>query len=196
MERVCVYIDNSNVFKNIKKIKKATGDGGWIQQYDPLELGKVLAGSRQLVKVYFYCVSPPAWLLTEGPESKARHATASRYYTAISKLPDVEVKYGYLQGNKKDPHEKNVDTQISTDMITHAALGEYDTAILVSNDGDFTSALENAKKLGKRTEALFFRGYIAGSLRQNCDLVRRARKSYFRPMQFPPKTLQIPTDPK
>ena len=67
-------------------------------------------------------------------------------------------------------------------MIMHAAVGNYDTAILVSNDGDFSSVLHNLKKLGKRTEALFFKGYTAESLRQNCDIIRRARKSYFKPI--------------
>lgn len=147
--------------------------------YNPLKLAEKLAGSNELVSVYFYCVPPPSWLLAEGEESKKRHAIASKYYAAIGKLPKVEVKFGYLQGDKKDPREKNIDTQLGTDMVTHAALGQYDIAVLVSNDGDFTSALENTKKLGKRVEALFFRGYLAGSLRAGCDLTRKARKSFF-----------------
>lgn len=178
--RICVYIDNSNVFKNIKKIRESTHDLAWIQLYDPLQLAKAVVGSRQLEKVYFYCVPPPAWLLHEGEDSKKRYATAMRYYSAVSKLPNVELKYGYLQGDKSLPIEKNVDTQISSDMVAHAALGYYDTAILISNDGDYTSALENVKKLGKRVEVLFFKGYFSGSLRKSCDLIRRARRIFFK----------------
>lgn len=170
MARISVYIDNSNVFKNIRAIRRVVGDKSWVQLYDPLKLAEKLAGKNELISVYFYCVPPPAWLLTEGEESKKKHATASRYYTAIGKLPKVEVKYGYLQGDKEDPHEKNVDTQLATDMVAHAALGQYDTAILVSNDGDYTSAIENIKKLGKRIELLFFRGYLAGSLKRDATL--------------------------
>lgn len=173
-----MYIDNSNVFKNIKKIKVV--DKSWIQLYDPLELAKILAGSRQLEKVYFYCVPPPPWLLNEGEESKKKYSTAMKYYAAVGKLPNVEIKYGYLQGDKNSPQEKNVDTQLGTDMVAHAALGYYDTAILVSNDGDFISAIENTKKLGKRVESLFFKGYFAGSIRKSCDLTRKARRSYFK----------------
>ena len=178
MNRIYVYIDNSNVFKNIKKIKN--GDHSWIQMYDPLALGQALAGSRQLEKVYFYCVPPPSWLLTEGDESKKRHAIATKYYSAVDKLPNVLLKYGYLQGDKTNPTEKNVDTQISSDMVLHAALGNYDTAILVSNDGDFTSALKNIKILGKRVEVLFFRGYLSDSLKKESDLTIRARKIFFK----------------
>ena len=154
-------------------------DKNWIQLYDPLKLAEKLIGENELVGVYFYCVPPPAWLLTENDISKKRHAITSKYYATISKLPKVEVKYGYLQGDKKDPHEKNVDTQLGIDMVAHAALGQYDTAILISNDGDFLSAIENIKKFGKRIELLFFRGYLAGSLKKGCDLTRRARCSFF-----------------
>lgn len=182
--KICVYIDNSNVFKNIKKIKESTNDPTWIQLYDPLELAKAIVGSRQLEKVYFYCVPPPPWLLDEGDEGRKKHAIAMRYYSAVGKLPNVELKYGYLQGTKSAPLEKNVDTQISSDMVLHAALGHYDTAILVSNDGDYTSALENVKKLGKRVEVLFFKGYFSGSLRNASDLTRRARRIYFKKIVF------------
>lgn len=180
--RICVYIDNSNVFKNIKKIRESSHDLTWVQLYDPLELAKAVVGSRQLEKVYFYCVPPPSWLLNEGDESKKRHTTAMKYYSAVGKLPNVELKYGYLQGDKLAPLEKNVDTQISSDMVAHAALGYYDTAVLISNDGDYTSALENVKKLGKRVEVLFFKGYFSGSLRNASDLTRRARRIFFKPI--------------
>ena len=178
--RISVYIDNSNVFKNLKKVRDI--DRTWIQLYDPLELAKAVVGNRQLEKVYFYCVPPPPWLLAEGPESKKKHAMAMRYYAAVGKLSNVEVKYGYLQGDKSAPLEKNVDTQISSDMVVHAALGHYDTAILISNDGDYTSALNNVKLLGKRIEVVFFKGYFSGSLRNASDLIRKARRSFFKPI--------------
>ncbi len=109
---------------------------------------------------------------------------AMKYYSTVSKLPNVEIKYGYLQGDKSSPIEKNVDTQISSDMVAHAALGYYDTAILISNDGDYTSALDNVKKLGKRVEVLFFKGYLSGSLRRSSDLIRRARRVFFKEIKF------------
>ena len=64
--------------------------------YDPLELGKILAGRRELVKVCFYCVPPPVWLLNGSPEDKKKYIVTNRYYSALSKLPKVEIKYGYL----------------------------------------------------------------------------------------------------
>lgn len=184
MQRVSVFIDNSNVFQTINDIRDNTGDCSWVALYDPLKLAEILAGGRQLEKVYFYCVPPPAWLLEDGEKGKKRHATAMRYYSAVAKLPKVEIKYGYIQGGKADPVEKNVDTQLGTDMVTDAALNKYDTAILISNDGDFMSAASNTKLLGKRVELLFFKGFASYGLRKSCDLTRRARKSNFSLIKF------------
>lgn len=42
---------------------------------------------------------------------------------AIEKLsPLLQVKYGDLRGSKGNLQEKNVDTQLATDMVTMAAL--------------------------------------------------------------------------
>jgi len=69
-------------------------------------------------------------------------------------------------------------------MVAGAALSEFDTAILVSSDGDYQSAVQNIKKLGKRIEILFFRGFQSDALIQMCDLRRRARCIYFLPIQL------------
>lgn len=47
--------------------------------------------------------------------------------------------------------EKEVDTTLVADLVRLAAVGAYDVAVLVSGDGDFASALEAARSLGKQT---------------------------------------------
>jgi len=184
MVKVNIYIDNSNVFGSICDVIKASGDVSWTKMYDPVKLAKALVGGRKLNKIYFYCVPPPPWLLDEGEGGVKKHRLASRYYSTIEKLPDTEIRWGYLQGNKDNPLEKNVDTQICSDMVAHAALSEYDVAILASNDGDFTSAIESVRRLGKRVEVLYFKTYFSNSLKRTADLVRKARRSYFKPIDW------------
>ena len=180
--KVAVFIDNSNIFKNIQYIRGI--DPNWISFYDPFKLAQRLAGNRDLVYVGFYCVHPPAYLLGEDEKHKKKYIATSKYYSAIEKLPLVEVKYGYLKGTKSDPQEKNLDTQLSTNMVTMAALGEYDTAILISNDGDYVSAVEGAKEFSKKVEVVFFKGSLSMNLKKVCDITRRARRSYFQPLDF------------
>lgn len=176
-KRVAVFIDNSNVFHNIHDIRKS--DPNWVCLYDPLLLAKKLAGQRNVVYVGFYCVRPPSYLLAGDEGEKMRYNTTQRYYGKIEKLSGVAVKYGDLKGTKGQLQEKNLDTQLATDMVAMAALNEYDVAILVSNDGDYKSAAENTKRFSKKIEAVFFKGGLSMALRESCDITRRARRSYF-----------------
>lgn len=182
--KVAVFIDNSNVFRNLHDLKMA--DSSWVCFYNPLLLAQKLAGARELVYVGFYCVRPPAYLLEEGKAGIKKHATTLQYYAAIEKLsPLLQVKYGDLRGSKGNLKEKNLDTQLATDMVTMAALGKFDTAILISNDGDYVSAVKNVKNnFFKRVEVLFLMGRLSMALRQVCDLTRRARRSHFEKLNF------------
>lgn len=176
-KRVAVFIDNSNVFHNIHNIKKV--DANWVSLYNPLILAQKLAGNRKLVYTGFYCVRPPSYLLSGAQEEKRKYNLTQKYYGEIEKLANVTVKYGDLKGTKGQLQEKNLDTQLATDMVTMAALDKYDVAILVSNDGDYKSAIENTKLFNKKIENLFFRGSLSMAIDGRCDIKRRARCSFF-----------------
>ena len=176
-KRVAVFIDNSNVFHYIYEIRKS--DRNWVCLYNPLILGQKLAGDRKLVYVGFYCVRPPSYLLGGTKEEQRRYNTSQKYFSEIEKLSDVSIKYGDLKGTKGQLQEKNLDTQLATNMVTMAALDKYDVAILVSNDGDYKSAIESVKIFNKKVENLFFRGSLSGAIDGKCDVKRRARRSFF-----------------
>lgn len=181
-KRVAVFIDNSNVFKHLVGLCKI--DPQWCKLYDPEKLSKKLAGERTLVGIYFYCTPPPSYLLQEGPKGEKKYWTQMSYYEAIKKLPNIELKFGRLTGNKDNLNEKNLDTQLTADMIKLAAANEYDVAILVSNDGDYQSAVETVKSFGKKVEVVFFKGDASMALMRICDVTRRARRVFFMPLKF------------
>ncbi len=181
IKRVAVFVDNSNVFHYIHDLKKA--DKNWVCLYNPLKLAERLSGNRELVYVGFYCVNPPAYLLVGSKKDQERYNTTQKYFSEIKKLNKVIMKFGDLKGTRNNLQEKNLDTQLATDMVTMAALDEYDTAILVSNDGDYKSAIENVReKFKKRVENLYFQGSLSMSIDGKCDLKRRARRSFFKQM--------------
>lgn len=178
-DRVAIFIDNSNIFHNLYDLRKI--DLNWVCLYDPIWLAQRLAGNRKIVYIGFYCTRPPSYLLDDGGYNEERHKKTMQYYSAIEKLPGVSIKFGYLKGHKGDLQEKNLDTQIATDLISMAALNHYDVAIIVSNDGDYVSAAENARtNFKKRIESGFFKGNSSMNLRKVCDLSRRLRRSYFK----------------
>jgi len=175
--RIAVFIDNSNVFHHILNIKKI--DPTWVSLYNPLILALKLAGGRNLVYVGFYCVNPPSYLLAGSQNEIKRYNTAKKYYSEIEKLSGISIKFGDLKGTRGQLQEKNLDTQLATDMVAMAALDKYDVAVLVSNDGDFKSAIENTKIFGKKIENLFFQGSLSMAIDGYCNVKRRARRSFF-----------------
>jgi len=54
-------------------------------------------------------------------------------------------------------------------MLRLAQNNAYDTAILVSGDGDFVSAVEGVKDIGKHVEHAYFKTGQSQHLRQACD---------------------------
>ena len=180
--RIAVFIDNSNVYKYLNELRKT--DKKWICLYDPSKLAKKLAGDRTLVAIYFYCTPPPSQMLST-PEGKEKHSIQTKYYTEIQKLPGVEVRFGNLQGAGGELKEKNLDTQLTANMISLAAQNMFDTAILVSNDRDYVSAIEQTKNIfGKKIELLYFKGFISNSLWRLADVPRKARPSFFERLVF------------
>lgn len=179
MTRVIVFIDNSNVYKQLAVLGQAN-PGSWCKQYDPLHLAKSLVGNRELEKVVFYCAPPPQDLFLRSPD---KYAAQNSYYDAVKKLDKVEVKFATLTKNGGELFEKNLDTQLTADVIKFAATNSYDHAIVVSNDGDFVSAVEGAKSLGKKVEVAHFKRKFSMDLRQSADITRRLRPTYFKPLR-------------
>ncbi|MFH0904415.1 MAG: NYN domain-containing protein, partial [Methanobacteriota archaeon] len=66
--------------------------------------------------------------------------------------------------------EKGVDIYLAVDMLRYAFDDTYDTAILVSGDGDFASAVSAVRDLGKHVEHAYFRTGESIHLRESCDV--------------------------
>jgi len=181
LQRVSIFIDNSNVFHRLLERREYPAWG--ICLYDPLYLAQRLAGDRKLVHVGFYCTPPPAYMAIGGEEDKRKYAKTMQYYSLIEKLGLVEIKFGTLKGIPGNLREKNLDTQLVSDAVVLTTQNQFDTAILVSNDGDFVSAARPIKALGKRVEVMYFKGQVSMALAQEADLKRRARPTFFKQIE-------------
>jgi len=174
-----VFIDNSNVFKYLNQLHKI--DAKWPKSYDPKFLAESITGNRELKEIYFYCSPPPPYLQIEQPY---KYWNQISYYEAVKQLPNLVLKYGRLTGGKRNISEKNLDTQVTADMIRLAAENAYDVAVLVSNDGDYQSAVETVKIFKKGVENVYFRGSVSMSLKMVCDVSRRARRKFFKRLAY------------
>lgn len=160
LERVMVFIDAGYWRKSLED---------HFNRVD-VDLSKVvtkLLRGRRLVRTYFYTAK-----IERPPDEYWRNQQAEqqRLLTALAHQPFVEVRLGRLQFMGGDaPRQKGVDVLLALDMLRFALKGNYDTAILISGDGDFADIVRMVKDEGRRVEVVTFSGTRAHALLEACD---------------------------
>lgn len=130
--RVAVYIDGFNLFYGLR-------DRGWTRYYwlDVLSLaGRLLRPGQTLGAVRYFTarVMPDA----SDPGKQDRQNT---YLDALATLRGLSMHYGYFVPRRDRYEEKMTDVNIAVEMLCDAHADTFDTAILVSADGDLTGAV-------------------------------------------------------
>jgi len=80
-----------------------------------------------------------------------------KYYEDLSNRSGYMIKASFDKIAFKDAIEKKVDIKIAVDIISLAYENAYDTALLVSGDGDFVPVVKKVKELDKNLEVWAFR---------------------------------------
>lgn len=84
--------------------------------------------------------------------------------------------------------EKGVDVLLATHLVTDAARGECDTAVVVSSDSDLRPAIESARQFGVRVGVVNPRKGRPGlGLRESADFHLRPVPASYVAAQFPPQ---------
>ena len=149
-ERLIIFIDGSNVYKEADRFKKN-------YQVNYEKLVEMLAVGRQLIRPYFYSST-----LIESPKDDTNFFDMLQcrgFKTIIKPIREI--------GEKRT--EKGVDVALATDLLSLAYNNAYDTAILVTGDGDLCDVVRRVQALGKRVEVAFFKRSLAWSLLKECD---------------------------
>jgi uncharacterized LabA/DUF88 family protein len=167
VKRMAVFIDGRNVFYRLQKL-------GWPTQYDVRAFAEGISSRFHLVSVHYYNATP---LLKYTPEPY--YGQQLRYYEHIRTQPNVTVKLGYLNDRGPKPQEKLVDVMLALDLALGAARDLYDVAALVSADGDFAAAVEEAKAAGKEVINFVFAIKRSFHLAACCDEVRTLKSKHF-----------------
>ncbi len=146
MERVCVFIDGNNFYFGLKRNNLAT-------RVDYYQLSSALVGpERKLQRAYYYNV---AYDQKNFPD-KAKAQLP--FLDSLDRTPFLEVRLGRMVHNhdKSSYHEKGVEVLLSSEMVFYAARNLYDTAILVTEDDDYSPVMELVKQTGKHVEIALF----------------------------------------
>jgi uncharacterized LabA/DUF88 family protein len=132
--RVAVFIDASNIYHVGKELDI---------NVNYKKLRALLKGESKSFQGYFYTGVNSA----NQKEKQFLSNICSLGYKIIGK----EII------RQPDGIKANLDVELALDMHHKALNNEYDTAILVSGDGDFIDVVKRLQELGKRVEVVSFR---------------------------------------
>lgn len=169
-ERVVIFIDGSNIYHILKRLfpDKKPND------FSFENFISYLVNERGLVKVYYY--NAPL----NRKESEEGYIKQQRFFDKIKRIPNFNLILCRMQKRKFNGETiyevKEDDIHLAVDMVKLAYNNDYDTAILVSSDGDFVPAVEAVKEIRKNVENIGFENKFSYHLKQKCDKFSKLNK--------------------
>lgn len=125
----------------------------------------------EIIRVYYY----------DALEESSSILGQELYLKSIKKLKQFEDRLGTLKvsRDKKNKSQKGVDTLIAIDMLSKAYQDQYDIAILISGDRDFSPVIDYVKNTGKRVYGIHFARTISFELEEKLDELLEISKEWF-----------------
>jgi len=160
LEEVMVFIDSGY-------LRKCSQEQFGRSNIDMTKFTAKLTGNRRLKRTYYYTArieSPPS------PYWQRQQSEQRRFLKSLSNKPFIEPRFGRLKYfNDGGAEQKGVDVLLALDMLRFAIKGNYNTAILVSGDGDFADIVQMVKDEGPKVEIATFPYTLASQLLAACD---------------------------
>ncbi len=186
MDRVIVFIDGSNLYHGLKA---TLGHA----RLDFSRFSAELCGiKRRLVHTYYYNVP------VRQADDPTRYAGQQRFFAQLRMVAHLSIELGRLVDRDRDEKcpkcghdykvkyqtEKGVDVKVAVDMLAMAFDNQYDTAVLVSNDGDFAPAVAEVRRLHKQVVNADFVPRLPSHLSKSCDSAIPLDKKFLKPCTF------------
>ena len=165
-ERVAIFIDGSNLYH---ALRESCGRA----DLDFAEFIRKLCGQRQLSRAYYYNI------LQDQNQNPDGSREQQEFLDILRKTPYLEVRLSHTKLRQGVAIEKGVDIMLATDLLQFGWNDLYETAILVSGDGDFAYAVQTAKNLGKHMEVAYFENNASKDLLEVVDCSQLLNRAFF-----------------
>jgi len=169
-EKIIIFIDGANLYHRIKNMFANEKT----DYFNFNKFIKYLTGDRELIAIYYYNV---ALDINHNPKS---YAAQQKFFYKLKKIKNLKLIVCRMQkviiGGKEVYQAKEDDIHLASDMIELGVDDTYDTAILVSGDGDFVPAIKVVQRRGKKVENVGFEKEFSYYLKKVCDRFRKLSK--------------------
>jgi uncharacterized LabA/DUF88 family protein len=157
MQRAMIFIDGSNFYHSLKK---SFGTAS----IDVEKFCRKIERERSIEGIFYYTAPVNQ---REYPE---RFKAQQLFLLKLMTIPNLILFLGRLENRSNGKLiEKAVDVKLAVDLIMNAIDDNYDAALLVSNDADFSPAIEEVQKLGKKVIHVAFPKMQSFHLDNVCD---------------------------
>lgn len=167
-EKVIVFIDGNNLYHSLGRMF----DNEKTDYFNFEKFIKYIVGDRKVIETYYYIGS---FDINYNSES---YANQQRFFNKLRKIKDFNLIVCRMQKIKVDGkfiyQVKEDDIRLALDMTK--LVDKYDTAILVSNDGDFVPAIESVQEKDRKVENIGIGRDFSYYLKQVCDRFRKLTK--------------------
>jgi uncharacterized LabA/DUF88 family protein len=168
MERVFVYIDGSNLYRNLKQINCASMNFNFRAFINHFVVNKKLMG----IRYYIGQIIPNDNIL----KSLELHKHQQILFEKLQKQ-GIYVVRGRIRQLGNIFTEKGVDVRIGIDLVEGAYENRFDTALVVSSDGDLAPALEMVVRKNKTVEVVGFKHKPSYALIQKANIYHSVDKN-------------------
>lgn len=166
MKRVAVFIDGNNFYFGLRKLY---GKDRSLKNFNFLKFADFLAKNRQVVDIFYYNAQ------LDREQNPSKYGSQKQFFDKLRKIPNFHlVLCKLLKRNITGTDKfyyiiKEDDIHMAVDMVENAGEDKFDTAIIVSGDGDFVSAVEAVKRKGKDVENIYFKNSSSRNLQKHCS---------------------------
>ena len=177
-----VYIDGFNLFYGALK-------GTAYKWLDVRRLAAILLPEDEIKDVYYFT----ARLRTVGFDG-GRRQRQDVYLRALTAVSGVELVCGTFRQRGDSWEEKKTDVKLATIMIFDAFMGQFDQAVVITNDSDLVTPIQRLRdELGFRITVVNprRRQKTHHELRGAASAVMRIKEEHLRLSQLPAETRDV-----
>jgi len=162
-KRVMIFIDGNNLYHIIKKICGLDKS----LKFNFKKFCEYINKDGALIGIYYY-MAP-----LDRKKNKEKYIKQQKFFEKIKRIPNFNLILCRMQkvkiNNKTVYQVKEDDIHLAVDMVDFAHDNFYDTAILVSSDGDFVPAIKAVRSRGEKVKNIGFETKFSYHLKQECD---------------------------
>jgi len=166
MKRVSIFIDGNNFYYGLRKIY---GKDKSLKKFNFENFYKFLAKEREIIEIFYYNAK-----LDQSKDSE-KYKSQKQFFDKLKKISNFNLVLCRLLKRKIKGTDKYYyvlkedDINMAVDIVEGAADNKFDTAIIVSGDGDFVPAVKSVKKRNKIVENIYFKNSSSRNLKMICD---------------------------